>query len=86
LVPVGFGAGGRAFPVFALAQAPTGGLFHQAIYTTAAGLEAGTPELEQLSSAGEQPVPNAHSDHGPMEFYDQEHRIPINRQKPPEME
>ena len=85
-IAVGFGTGGKAFPVFALAQAPTGGLFHQAIYTTAAGLEAGAPELEQLSSAGEQPVPNAHSDHGPMEFYDQEHRIPIKRQQPPEKE
>lgn len=85
-IGVGFGTGGKAYPVFALAQAPTGGLFHQAIYTTAAGLEAGAPELEQLSSAGEQPVPNAHSDHGPREFYDQEHRIPIKRQSPPENE
>jgi hypothetical protein len=82
-IAVGFG-GGKAFPVFALASAPTGSLFHQAIYTTAAGLEAVAPELEQLSSVGDQPVPNAHSDHGPMEFLDQEHRIPISGQRPPD--
>ena len=29
-----FPAGGRAFPIYALAFAPTGGLFHEAIYTS----------------------------------------------------
>lgn len=80
---VGFG-GGKAFPVFALAFAPTGSLFHQAIYTTAPGLEAVAPELETLSSLGEEPVPNAHSDHGPMEFLDQDHLKPISGVRPPD--
>jgi hypothetical protein len=85
-VAVGVGGGGKMYPVFALAQPLAGSLFHQAIYTTATGLAPAALELEQLSSAGEEPVPNAHSDHGPMEFLDLEHRIPISGQKPPERE
>jgi hypothetical protein len=82
-ISVGF-AGGKAFPVFAAAQAKTGSLFHEAIYTTAAGQVLSTPELELMSAAGDVPVPNAHSDHGPMEYLDQEHLIPISGKRPPE--
>jgi hypothetical protein len=82
-ISVGFG-GGKAFPVFAAAQAKTGSLFHEAIYTTAAGQEASTPELELMSAEGDVPVPNAHSDHGPREYLDQEHMIPISGKRPPE--
>ncbi len=81
-ISVGF-AGGKAFPVFAAAQAKTGSLFHEAIYTTTSGQAASTPELEQMSAAGDVPVPNAHSDHGPMEYLDQEHLIPIPGKRPP---
>jgi len=82
-ISVGF-AGGKAFPVFAAAQAKTGSLFNEAIYTTAAGQVLSTPELELMSAAGDVPVPNAHSDHGPMEYLDQEHLIPISGKRPPE--
>jgi len=82
-VSVGFG-GGKAFPVFAAAQAKSGSLFQEAIYTTASGQDASTPEAEPMSALGDVPVPNAHSDHGPREFLDQEHRIPISGQRPPE--
>jgi len=82
-ISVGF-AGGKAFPVFAAAQAKTGSLFHQAIYTTAAGQDASTPELELMSAAEDVPVPNAHSDHGPMEYLDQDHLIPVPGKRPPE--
>jgi hypothetical protein len=82
-ISVGF-AGGRAFPVFAAAQAKSGSLFHEAIYTTTSGQAASTPELEQMSAAEDVPVPNAHSDHGPMEYLDQEHLIPIPGKRPPE--
>lgn len=84
-ISVGF-AGGKAFPVFAAAQAKSGSLFHEAIYTTTSGQAASTPELEQMSAAGDVPVPNAHSDHGPMEYLDQEHLIPISGKRPPERE
>jgi hypothetical protein len=82
-ISVGF-AGGKAFPVFAAAQAKSGSLFHEAIYTTTSSQAASTPELEQMSAAGDVPVPNAHSDHGPMEYLDQEHLIPISGKRPPE--
>ncbi len=82
-VSVGF-AGGKAFPVFAAAQAKTGSLFHEAIYTTISGQAASTPELELMSAAEDVPVPNAHSEPGPMEYLAQEHMIPISGKHPPE--
>jgi hypothetical protein len=63
-IAVGFG-NGKAFPIFAMAQAPTGSLLHQAIYTTTAGQALPKTEEELLSAEGDRPVPNAHSDHGP---------------------
>jgi hypothetical protein len=82
-IGVGFGTGGKAFPVFSLASAPVGGLFQQAIYTTSSGLDV--PELadQYLSSEVDHPVPDAHSDHGPREYLDQENTIPIGGHKPP---
>ena len=79
-IAVGFG-GGKAFPIFALAQAPTGQMFHQAIYTTATGLGPEAPETEQLSSDGDMPVPNAKSDHVVRPFVDNE--IPGRSGLPP---
>lgn len=70
-IAVGFG-GGKAFPIFALAQAPTGSLLHQAIYTTAAGLGPEAPEMEVLSSEGDRPVLGAKSDHVLKPFRDNE--------------
>ncbi len=82
-VSVGF-AGSQAFPVFATAQALAGSLFQEAVYTTASGQDASTPETELMSAAEDRPVPDAHSDHGPMEYLDQEHQIPISGKRPPE--
>jgi hypothetical protein len=82
-ISVGFG-GGKAFPVFAAANAKSGSLFSEAIYTTTNGQEAAIPEQEYLTAEGDLPVPNAHSDHGPREFVDQEHRIPVSGKRPPE--
>lgn len=83
-IGVGFGSSGKAFPIFALASAPVGGLFQEAIYTTSTGLDV--PELadQMLSAEGDQPIPGAHSDHGLMDYLDQEHLIPRGEQKPPE--
>jgi hypothetical protein len=81
---------GKAFGVFAKANAPSGGLFDEAMYTTARGLALPVQILplgdisgEFVSSAGEQPVPNAKSDHGPRQYYDQDNRIPIEPPPPP---
>jgi hypothetical protein len=66
---------GKAFGVFAKALTP-GTLLNEAMYTTVSGLEDWA--LEPLpSSEGEQPVPNAHSDHGPRQFYDLDGQKPI---------
>lgn len=82
-VSVGF-AGGKAFPVFAAAQAPKGSLLQEAIYTSASGQNASQPEEEYLTAEGDRPVPNAHSDHGPREYLDQDSRIPVPGKRPPE--
>jgi hypothetical protein len=64
---------GKAFGVFAKALKPTGSKFHEAMYTPDLGLY----EIEEgngpyLSSAGDKPVPNAHSNHGPIPYWDSE--------------
>jgi hypothetical protein len=68
-------SGGKAFPIFAAAQANSGTMFDEPIFTTTNGF---TAEQDAVStSAAEQPVPNAHSDHARQKFFDQEHRHPI---------
>ena len=52
---------GKAFGVFMVAKAPSGGLFNQAAYTTKQPLEASAGEL-RFSSRGEKRIPNVHSD------------------------
>lgn len=69
-------SGGKAFAIFAAAQANSGTLFDEPIYTTASGLTA-AQQAAVFTSATERPVPNAHSDHPRRQFYDQEHRHPI---------
>ncbi|HVO64522.1 MAG TPA: sialidase family protein [Terriglobales bacterium] len=74
-------AKGKARPIFALANAPSGGLpFDEAIYTTQAPLAA-ERSSRRFSSAADHPVPNAHSDHRPRQFYDLEHRYPVRPPK-----
>ena len=51
---------GKAFGVFMVAKAPSGGLFNEAAYTTKQPLEASADE-PRFSSRGEKPIPNAHS-------------------------
>jgi hypothetical protein len=53
---------GKAFGVFAVAQAKVGSTFNSAMYTTPFGL--GTPEGPTFSSADDKPIPGAKSDHG----------------------
>ena len=67
---------GKAFGVFAVAQARVGSTFNEAMYTTSTGLS--TPEGPTFSSADDKPIPGAKSDHGPR--IEQEERGP---RKPP---
>jgi hypothetical protein len=52
---------GKAFGVFMVAKAPSGGLFNEAAYTTKQPLEALADE-PRFSSRGEKPIPNVHAD------------------------
>lgn len=73
---------GKAFGVFAGAQPPQGSKFREAMYTPSPGLlEEGSGPL--MSSANDKPVPNAHSDHPPRQFLDDDDRIPIKKPGPP---
>lgn len=68
---------GKAFGVFAKALAPKNAKFREAIYTPKMGLyEMQEGEGPYVSSAGEQPVPNAKSDHPPVPYWDSEGRLP----------
>ncbi len=64
-----------AFGVFAKANRKNGSTFDSAMYTTMTGLEA--LSVGEYSSANDKPVPNAHSDHGPRQYYDLDNTIPI---------
>lgn len=64
---------GKGFGVFGRALAP-GAKLNEAMFTPVGGLN---PTEPMFSSAGEQPVPNAHSDHGPRKFYDLDGHVPI---------
>jgi len=69
-------SGGKAFAIFATAQANAGTVFDEPMYATTSGIPAAQYGAA-LTSAAEQPIPDAHSDHSHRKFYDQEHRYPI---------
>jgi hypothetical protein len=69
-------SGCKAFPIFASARANSGTLFNEPIYTTTSLATA--QHAAVYTSAAEQPVPHAHSDHPRRKFYDQEHRYPMS--------
>ena len=52
---------GKAFGVFMVAKAPSGGPFNEAAYTTKQPLEAAAGE-PRFSSKGEKPIPGIHAD------------------------
>src|SRR5581483_921228 len=66
-------SGGKAFPIISAASANSGSLFDEPIFTVSTGF-AMNRSVSTFSSSSEQPVANAHSDHPPLAFYDQEHR------------
>jgi len=69
-----FPAGGRAFPIFALAFAPTNGLFHEAIYSSSYGYSLDEITEPQMSSAGEKPIPGIKSDHPMRTYFDRDNQ------------
>jgi hypothetical protein len=67
---------GKAFGIFAVANPPAGSVLNRAIYTTPTPLMAQRAG-KMASSKRETPVPNAKSDHGPRQFYDEDHEYPV---------
>jgi hypothetical protein len=76
-------ANGKPFGVFAVAHAPSGGLLHEAMYTTKTALSASADE-PVFSSKGEKPLPNVKGNYV-WKYYDDEGRNPIppSKQIPP---
>lgn len=67
---------GQPFGVFAVAKAPSGGLFNQAMYTTTTPLVVAANE-PTFSSAADKPVPGVKSDKPARKFYDLDNEYPI---------
>ncbi len=69
-------ASGLAHGVFANANAKSGSVFDEAMYTTTAGLQAPVDAAE-VSAENDRPVPGTRSDIGPRQYWDLEHTKPI---------
>jgi hypothetical protein len=81
-VATAFPAGGRAFPIYSLANAPVNGLYQQAIYTSSFGYTMDEMETP-VSSLGEQPIAGIKSDHPPRQRGELDNIPPSFRQAPP---
>jgi len=73
-------SGGKAFPVFALANLPAGTTLNQAMYTTTSGQPILASSRTFVTHA-ERAIPNATSDHPPSRYYDLDREHPM-RQPP----
>ena len=73
-----FPAGGRAFPIYVIAQQPTGGLFHQAVFTAGYGYTEDEMLEPRLSSKDDKPIPGAKSDHPQRTYFDLDNEHPIH--------
>ncbi len=69
-------AGGRAFPIYAIALQPTGGFYHQAIYTEGYGFTADEMTEPLMSSKDDKPIPGAKSDHPARRPEDRDNELP----------
>jgi hypothetical protein len=72
---------GKALPIFALANLPTGTTLDQAIYATSTGLNAMAANRIFVSRT-QRAVPNAKADHPPSGYFDLDREHP---QRPPQL-
>jgi hypothetical protein len=77
-----FPAGGRAFPIFEQAFQPQNGLFNQGTFTSSFGYFPPEMTDQQMSSAGETPIPGIKSDHPPRQRGELDNIPPSMRTKP----
>ena len=66
----------EAFPIYAIAQQPTGGFFHQAIYTEGYGFTSDEMTEPRMSSKDDKPIPGAKSDHPARRPEDRDNELP----------
>ncbi len=79
-------AGPRGFPIYVIANPPSGGLYQEAVYTEGYGFPfTGTSE-PTYSSANDIPIPGMQSDHPPRSPEERDTEIPSQprRTNPPE--
>ena len=84
-----FPAGRQGFPDLRHRQsAPSGGIYQQAVYTEGYGFIFNSGSEPTFSSANDQPIPDAKSDHPPRRPEDRDNEIPSQAGKtpPPERE
>lgn len=67
---------GRGYPVYSDAYPPVGGVYQQAIYTVRR-LMNGTSESYPNTAINDAQIPGAKSDHGPRQYLDLDHEVPI---------
>src|SRR5271165_3304653 len=78
-----FPAGGRAFPIFVIANPRNGSLYQQAVYTAGYGFPVNDLSEPTYSSANDMPIPGAKSDHPPRSPEDRDTEIPSRTGKTP---
>ena len=74
--PAGTTTVARALPIWAMAFAPTSGMFHEAIYTQALGFIADEMTEQRMSSKDDKPIPGAKSDHPNRRPEDRDNELP----------
>ncbi|MGC2111338.1 MAG: sialidase family protein [Candidatus Korobacteraceae bacterium] len=78
-------AGGRAFPVYVIANPPAGGLLQQSVYTEGYGFTMDEMNLPLMSSKDDKPIPGIKSDHPMRTYYDLDNENPnhpVGKQPP----
>ena len=81
--PAGITTVSRALPIFAVALAPTGSLFHEAIYTVGYGFSADEMTEQWMTSKDDKPIPGAKSDHPARRPEDRDNELPTQPGKIP---
>lgn len=71
-------SGGKAFPVFAIADLPNGATLQQAMYTTTSGQQVLATSRAFVTQA-ERALAHASSDHPPSRYYDLDREHPIKQ-------
>jgi hypothetical protein len=81
-----FPGGGRAFPIYVIANPPVSGVYQQAVYTEGYGFTFSGGSEPTFSSANDMPIPGTKSDRPPRRPEDRDNELPsqAGRTAPPE--